>query len=173
MVLSIGKWTPPPRLKTLILSVCVWRNILNPIMALICLESWPEDLSAGLHAVVINPCTCWFSCNLCIDCSSLHFAAQHSTVNWVFLFLLFRNDTKEDVFVHQVSCRYYYILVLFFFLNNEYKISHLNYSWFLDSYQKEQPEKIPSQCWRWRNCGVWRSRRREGKPGLVSFSICR
>lgn len=56
MGLSTGKWTPllfllPKDLD--IISVYEWKNSPNPIMAMICLQSWPDELSAGLQTV--NP----------------------------------------------------------------------------------------------------------------------
>ena len=73
-------------------------------------------------------------------------------------FFLSRNDTKEDVFVHQVeinrSLIYLYATckkdALYIYIRYFSMVVFL----VLDCHKEKQPKEIPPQCWRWRNCGV-------------------
>lgn len=66
-----------------------------------------------------------------------------------------RNDTKEDVFVHQVRSGFDSASCLACFV----PLTVMSSS---DCYQEEQPQKVSSQCWRWGSCRVWRNRGNEG-----------
>lgn len=114
MVSSIGKREPPapthPFFQEIsnIMRTSGWKIVLNPIRVLLCSQSWPDYVFCFCPycrhlQYYINPC--WLSSSPFTE--TLHCVAQQDTNFYDFCFVLFRNDTKEDVFVHQVCFSFF------------------------------------------------------------------
>lgn len=70
--------------------------------------------------------------------------------------LLHQVDTGLNLLRHELNCWILYLFWFFCWLSS-------------DCHQEEQSEKVLAQCWRWGDCGVWRSIWSEGVQ-LVSLS---